>query len=150
MYIFMNNSKNLFSIFLIEDREEDIDITREALNQAEKECELEVAKEGEAALKRLKDKANEKGSPLPDIILLDLNLPKMDGRKILKELKDNEKLAPIPVIILTVSKRDKDIARSYNSGAAGYITKPIDFSEFVKTIDVVNNYWSICEIPDRN
>ncbi len=146
----MNNLNSLFSIFLIEDREEDIDITREALNQAEKECELEVAKEGEAALKRLKDKANEKGSPLPDIILLDLNLPKMDGRKVLKELKDDEKLAPIPVIVLTVSKRDKDIARSYNSGAAGYITKPIDFSEFVKTIDVVNNYWSICEIPDRN
>lgn len=146
----MNNPNNLFSIFLIEDREEDIDITQEALNQAEKECELEVAKEGKAALKRLKDKANEKGSPLPDIILLDLNLPKMDGRKVLKELKDDEKLAPIPVIVLTVSKRDKDIARSYNSGAAGYITKPIDFSEFVKTIDVVNNYWSICEIPDRN
>jgi len=147
----MNNVNNdVFSIFLIEDREEDIDITREALIQAEKECDLEVAKEGEEALSRLRDRANNDNKKLPDIILLDLNLPRMDGRKVLKELKDDERLAPVPVIVLTVSKRDKDIARSYNSGAAGYITKPIDFSEFVKTIDVVNNYWSICEIPDGN
>ncbi len=146
----MTSLNDVFSIFLIEDREEDIDITREALSQAEKKCELEVAREGEEALKRLKKMAKEKSGALPDIILLDLNLPKMDGRKVLKELKDDDDLAPIPVIILTVSKRDKDIARSYNSGAAGYITKPIDFSEFVKTIDVVNNYWSICEIPDKN
>jgi len=147
----MNNVNNdVFSIFLIEDREEDIDITREALIQAEKECDLEVAKEGEEALSRLRDRANNDNKKLPDIILLDLNLPRMDGRKVLKELKGDERLAPVPVIVLTVSKRDKDIARSYNSGAAGYITKPIDFSEFVKTIDVVNNYWSICEIPDGN
>jgi len=144
----MTNEDKSFSIFLLEDRDEDIDITREALDQAEKDCDLEVAKEGKEALKRLKEKANSKTSSLPDIILLDLNLPKMDGRKVLKKLKDDEDLAPIPVIVLTVSKRDKDIARSYNSGAAGYITKPIDFSEFVKTIDVVNNYWSICETPN--
>lgn len=144
----MINTNGEFSIFLIEDRDEDIDITREALNQANKSCDLEVAKEGKEALKCLRERATDKGSTLPDIILLDLNLPKMDGRKVLKKLKSDEKLAPIPVIILTVSKRDKDIARSYNSGAAGYITKPIDFSEFVKTIEVVNNYWSICEIPN--
>ncbi|MBS3765356.1 response regulator [Candidatus Bipolaricaulota bacterium] len=139
-----------FSIFLIEDREEDIDITREALKEADRDCELEVVKEGETALSKLKERSRKKSESFPDIILLDLNLPKMDGRKVLQELKEDDKLSPIPVIVLTVSKRDEDIAKSYDSGAAGYITKPIDFSEFVKTINVVNKYWSINELPGRN
>lgn len=146
----MTTYENKFSIFLIEDREEDIDITREALDKAKKSCILEVAKEGETALERLREKVSNKEESLPDIILLDLNLPKMDGQKVLEELKDDENLALVPVIILTVSKREEDVARSYDSGAAGYITKPIDFSEFVKTIEVVNRYWSICQIPEKN
>lgn len=145
----MSNEEESFSIFLIEDREEDIDITREALKEANKDCDLEVVKDGETALSRLREHSEEKLEKLPDIILLDLNLPKMDGRKVLEKLKEDEKLAPIPVIVLTVSKRDEDIAKSYNSGAAGYITKPIDFSEFVKTINVVNNYWAINEVPGK-
>ncbi|MBS3736841.1 response regulator [Candidatus Bipolaricaulota bacterium] len=146
----MTKKESTFSIFLIEDRDDDIDITREALNQAKKSCTLEVAKEGEEALKRLREKVSDKRKSLPEMILLDLNLPKMDGQKVLEELKDDDQLAPVPVIILTISKQDKDVARSYNSGAAGYITKPIDFSEFVKTIDVINQYWSICQIPEQH
>jgi chemotaxis family two-component system response regulator Rcp1 len=139
-----------FSIFLVEDREEDIDITREALKEAEMDCELEVVKDGKKAMEKLREKSDKKEEDLPDIILLDLNLPKMDGRKVMEKLKDDDTLSPIPIIVLTVSKRDKDIARSYDSGAAGYITKPIDFQEFVKTINVVNKYWSICEVPKGN
>ncbi len=144
----MSNDEDVFSIFLIEDREEDIDITQEALEQADMNCSLEVVKRGKESLKRLREKVESKDETLPNIVLLDLNLPKLDGRKVLERLKNDEDLAPIPVIVLTVSKREKDIAKSYDSGAAGYITKPIDFSEFVKTIEVVSNYWSICEIPE--
>lgn len=146
----MGKDEEEFSIFLIEDREEDIDITREALKETDMECSLEVAKDGKEAMEELGEKSDNKEAELPDIILLDLNLPKMDGRKVMEKLKEKDELSPIPVIVLTVSKRDKDIARSYDSGAAGYITKPIDFQEFVKTLDVVNKYWSISEVPDRN
>lgn len=139
-----------FFLFLIEDRDKDIDITREALDQSNRDYNLEVAKEGKEALDRLRERANDKAEVLPDIILLDLNLPKMDGQKVLKELKADEELARIPVIILTVSKQDRDIARSYDSGAAGYISKPIDFSEFVKIMNVINKYWSICETPKKS
>lgn len=146
----MEKNKEEFSVFLIEDREEDIDITREALKETDMDCGLEVAKDGKKAMAKLKEKSDNKEAELPDIILLDLNLPKMDGRKVMEKLKEKDELAPIPVIVLTVSKREKDIARSYDSGAAGYITKPIDFQEFVKTLDVVNKYWSISEVPNRN
>ena len=146
----MEKDREEFSIFLIEDREEDIDITREALKETDMNCDMEVAKDGKVAIEKLRKKSDQKEAELPDIILLDLNLPKMGGRKVMEKLKEEDGLAPIPVIVLTVSKRDKDIARSYDSGAAGYITKPIDFQEFVKTLDVVNKYWSISEVPNRN
>jgi len=142
-----DNSEGDFQILLIEDREDDVEITREALNLTDSESELRVVKDGKRALDYLFQQGDYEDVALPDLILLDLNLPKIDGREVLEKINDDEKLRSIPTIVLTVSDRDKDIARSYDSGAAGYITKPIDFEEFAKAIDIVKKYWSICERP---
>ncbi len=135
-----------FKILLVEDREEDIDITKEAIKETAINSEMVVARDGQKALDYLEDRRNDEEA-LPDLIFLDLNLPKVSGQEVLEHVKDNELLRRIPIIVLTISKRDEDIARSYDSGAAGYITKPVDYKEFLKSIEIVKKYWSICKKP---
>lgn len=139
-------SENDFMILLVEDREEDIDITREAIDEVATDSQMDVVRDGQAALDYL-EKGKDDPSSLPDIIFLDLNLPKVSGQEFLKKVKKDEVLRSIPTIVLTISKREEDIARSYNSGAAGYITKPVDYEEFLKSVEIVRKYWSICKKP---
>ncbi|MFQ5795053.1 MAG: response regulator [Candidatus Bipolaricaulia bacterium] len=136
-------------ILLIEDNPDDIEMTEQALKKSEFDSDLFVVRDGEEALNFLHKQGEHQDAPRPDLILLDLNLPKIDGREVLVRIKRDEKLRRIPVIVLTISEYERDIAKAYNSGASSYITKPIDFSKFVKIIKTVRDYWRIVQLPSE-
>ncbi|MFQ5794924.1 MAG: EAL domain-containing protein [Candidatus Bipolaricaulia bacterium] len=137
-------------ILLVEDNPDDIEITKRALKKSELDDDLLVIQDGEEALNFLHKREKHRDAPRPDLILLDLNLPKIDGREVLVQIKRDEKLRQIPVIVLTVSKYEKDIAKAYNSGASSYITKPADFRGFVKIIKIVRDYWRIVKLSSES
>ena len=129
----MNHDSNDWQpieILLVEDNPGDVDLTREALEEAKVGNRLHVAEDGEAAVDFLYQRGEFAAAPRPDMILLDLNLPKKDGRQVLKEIKADPKLAEIPVVVLTTSEADEDILRSYQLHANCYITKPVNFKQF--------------------
>jgi CheY-like chemotaxis protein len=138
-------------ILLVEDRLQDIEIARRALNKGKIKNELYLARDGEEALDFLlrQGKFSDPAlSPRPGIILLDLNLPKVRGLEILKQIKNNPSLKSIPVIVLTVSSRQEDIQRSYELGANTYIQKPVEFDNFVRVVNAIHEYWiMIASLP---
>ncbi len=135
-------------ILLVEDSPDDIDLTIEALEEGKLKNNLNVVMDGEEALAYLKKKGKFKSVPTPDLILLDLNLPKLDGREVLKEIKEDSNLRMIPVIVLTTSKADEDIMRAYDLHANCYVTKPVDFSSFVEVVKKIEGFWfSIVKLP---
>lgn len=137
----MEPKTRLAEILLVEDNEGDIELTREAFEEAKFRNNLHIAKDGEEALDYLfKRKGNEKAAT-PDIILLDLNLPGTDGREVLEIIKNTDKLKQIPTIILTSSKADKDIIESYNLHANCYIVKPVNAVKFIEVVQHVENFW---------
>ncbi|MEX2589292.1 MAG: response regulator [Chitinophagales bacterium] len=133
--------KGLLDILIIEDNSGDIVLTREAFEEVGLTERVHIAKDGEDALRFLYHQPPFENAPVPDIILLDLNLPKKDGREILHEIKNDEKLKVIPVIILTTSKSEKDILSCYRSYANCYIEKPVDFDEYIKIIEMIKDFW---------
>jgi len=136
-------------IFLIEDNPGDVELTKEALADSKILNELSVATDGGKALERLRSDAVAK--TLPDLILLDLNLPGLNGRQVLAEIKSNLALKRIPVIILTSSQAESDIAASYDLHANCFITKPIEFTQFMKVVRTIENFWfSIVRLPDKD
>ena len=145
----MPEEKRLVKILLVEDRDDDILIIRKAIKQAGIVNELEVVRDGEEALDYL---AQRRDAPLrkPGLILLDLNLPKKNGFEVLKELNIDEALRPIPVVVLTVSKRDEDVTRSYNLGCNSFVQKPLHFEEFVEAVRSIGLYWGLVNVgsPD--
>lgn len=147
----MDNSKQTkVKILLIEDNPGDVRLTKEALTESKLSNELIVMNDGVEALKLLRREVNNPDYTLPDIILLDLNLPKKDGREVLAEIKSDDKLKKIPVVILTISKAEEDILRSYNLHANCYITKPIDFHQFIKVVKSIENFWfTIVKLPPK-
>jgi two-component system, chemotaxis family, response regulator Rcp1 len=137
-------------ILLVEDNPGDIRLTLEAFKEGKCTNHIHVVKDGEEAMQFLRKQDRHADSPRPDLILLDLNLPKRDGRSILQEIKTDPDLKRIPVVILTTSKAEEDILRTYNLHANCYITKPVDIEEFITITRSIENFWlSIVKLPDR-
>jgi len=138
----MGNGLNAISILLVEDNPDDVEITRRALEKGRVRNELIVARDGQEALDILFAAKNGEAR-CPGLILLDLNLPKVDGREVLEKIKTDPKLKRIPVVILTVSNQDKDVARCYDAGVNTYITKPIQFDDFLRAVATIDEYWVV-------
>lgn len=135
-------------ILLVEDNPGDVDLTREALENTKMHNNLHVAVDGEEAMAFLRKKGKYKNTPYPDIIMLDLNMPKKDGREVLAEIKADEYLRKIPVVILTTSSAEEDVLKAYNLHANCYITKPIDLNQFLKVVKSIEDFWlSIVVLP---
>ena len=131
-------------ILLVEDDKGDQEITRRALERAKIRNDLYLVEDGEEALNYLFREgsyADSSKSPRPDLVLLDLNLPKIDGRVVLERIRSSPKLKRLIVVIMTTSKQEEDIVRSYELGVNSYITKPMDFEQFAKIIQEVGHYW---------
>ena len=135
-------------ILLVEDNPGDVRLTREALKEGKLTNNLHVAGDGVEGLAYLQKVGKFSDEPTPDLILLDLNLPKKDGRELLIDIKDDEHLKHIPVVILTTSKAEADINKSYESHANCYITKPVDMNQFIKIVKSIEHFWfSIVKLP---
>jgi len=136
-------------ILLVEDSPGDADLAREALETTKVRNTLHVVRDGEEAMAFLHRKGPYENAPRPGLILLDLNLPKKDGREVLAEIKRDPELMRIPVVILTISKDEEDVLRSYNLHANCFITKPIDLSQFLKVVQSIEEFWlTIVRLPD--
>ena len=128
-------------ILLVEDNPGDIDLAREALELNKLYNSLHVVKDGIAAMDFLRKTGKYNKSPRPDLIILDLNLPKKDGRQVLAEIKEDENLKRIPVVILTSSRAEEDVLKTYNMHANCYITKPIDLHQFLRVVQSIESFW---------
>lgn len=138
-------------ILLVEDNPGDVRLTQEALKENKISNNLHVAKDGIEAMNFLRRMDGYRNAPRPDLILLDLNMPKKDGREVLAEIKTDEKLRSIPVVILTTSDADDDVAKAYQAYANCYIRKPIDLNRFIEVIKIIENFWlTIVELPPKN
>lgn len=136
-------------ILLVEDNSGDADLAREALEDSKLKNNLYVTADGEEAMDFLYKKGKHADKPRPDLIILDLNLPKKDGREVLAEIKNDDDLKRIPVVILTSSKAEEDIIKTYNLHANCYITKPIDLEQFLVVVKTIENFWlSIVVLPN--
>src|SRR6267143_4112938 len=136
-------------ILLVEDNLGDARLTREALKEGKVYTNLHWVKDGVEALDFLYRRGAYKDAPKPDIILLDLNLPKKDGREVLQEIKADERLMRIPVVILTTSKAEEDGLKTYTLHANGYVTKPVDLEQFIKVVQSIDNFWlTVVTLPD--
>ncbi len=133
-------SRNL-EVLLIEDNPAQILVLQEILEESGVALDLRVFEDGEAALAALRGESGKKKPTRPDLIMLDLNLPGKDGRQILKEIKTDQKLQVIPVIVLSTSQADEDIRQCYRLGANCYIIKPVDLDEFIKIIRAIESFW---------
>lgn len=129
------------NILLIEDNPGDVRLTQEAFREGQLPVDLNVVMDGVEAIKYLKREAPYAESELPDLILLDLNLPKRDGREVLQEIKTDENLKRIPVVVLTTSNAEQDILKSYNLHVNCYINKPVDFDKFFDIIQKIEDFW---------
>lgn len=136
-------------ILLIEDNEADVRLTREGIKEAKILNHLYVVNDGVDAMKFLKKTDSYSDAPTPDLILLDLNLPKKDGREVLEEIKQDPDLKQIPVVILTTSEAEQDILKSYKLHANCYVTKPIGINQFVDVIKAIEGFWlTIVKLPN--
>ncbi len=136
-------------ILLVEDNPGDVRLTREALKEGKVYSNLHWAKDGVEALEFLRRQGKFAGAPRPDIILLDLNLPKKDGREVLFEIKNDDELKRIPVVILTTSKAEEDVRRSYERHATCYVTKPVDLEKFIVVVQSIDRFWlTVVTLPN--
>jgi CheY-like chemotaxis protein len=135
-------------VLLVEDNPGDVRLTREALRDAKVRNNLHVAADGEEALTFLRREGSHGGAPRPDLILLDLNLPKRDGREVLHEIKADDRLKHIPVVILTTSQAERDILETYRLRANAYVTKPVDLERFLTVVQSIEQFWlQIVKLP---
>ena len=142
----------LAPVLLVEDNPGDVEITRRAFTKADIRNPLHVVRDGQEAMEFLEHRGSyaggEKVAPRPGLILLDLNLPRLDGREVLRRIKNDPHLSPIPVVVLTTSNDEEDVLSCYDAGANTYVTKPIAFDGFLKTVRTIDRYWfSTAEIP---
>jgi two-component system, chemotaxis family, response regulator Rcp1 len=137
-------------ILLVEDNPGDVRLTIEGLRESKVRNNLHVAPDGVAALEFLRRDGTYADAPRPDLILLDLNLPKKDGREVLAEIKADPALRTIPVVVLTTSSAEKDVLRTYELQAASYITKPVDLEQFITVVKSIEDFWlTIVTLPHR-
>ena len=139
----MQTSKNVrpVQVLLVEDNPGDVRLTIEALKEAKVVNKLTVVKDGIEALSLLRRQGQHARAARPDLILLDLNLPRKDGREVLAEIKADDNLKHIPVVILTTSQDEQDVLKSYNLYANCYITKPVDLDQFIKVVKSIEDFW---------
>ena len=137
-------------ILLVEDNPADVRLTQEALKEEKLRNNLHVVRDGVDALAYLRREGKYEKAVRPDLILLDLNLPKKDGREVLTEIKNDEKLKTIPVVVLTISNAEADILKSYNLHANCYIQKPLDLIQFSKVVKSIQDFWlTIVKLPPK-
>lgn len=136
------------SILLAEDNPADIELVREAFGSIGVNNSIEVVEDGEEAMEYLNQTGKFKDKPTPSLILLDLNLPKLSGKEVLRNIKNDENLRRLPVVVLTSSQAERDVSEAYNLNANCYITKPVDVNEFIRSITVIASFWlNIAKIP---
>jgi chemotaxis family two-component system response regulator Rcp1 len=136
-------------ILLVEDNPGDVRLTREALRDAKVQNTLHIASDGMEAISFLRRQGKHDNAPRPDLILLDLNLPKKGGREVLEEIKLDPSLKTIPVVVLTSSAAEEDILRSYELHANCYVTKPVGLEQFMKIVSTIDNFWlAIVKLPN--
>jgi chemotaxis family two-component system response regulator Rcp1 len=129
------------NVLLVEDSPTDVLLTQEALETAKLLTELHIVADGVEAIAFLRQEGKYAGVPRPDLILLDLNLPKKDGREVLAEIKSDPGLRLIPVVVMTVSKAEEDILKAYGLHANCYVTKPVHFESFVEVVRAIESFW---------
>ena len=140
----------VIDILLVEDSEGDARLSLEAMRDSKIRNNMHHVADGEEAMAFLRKEGKYSKAPRPDLILLDLNLPKKDGREVLAEIKFDDKLKRIPVVVLTISSAEEDILKSYNLHANCFITKPIDLSQFMKVVHSVEDFWlTIVKLPNE-
>ncbi len=145
----MNNGNGTaIEILLVEDNPGDVTLTREALEDSKIVNNLHVVEDGDEAISFLRRQDGFVDSPRPDLILLDLNLPKKDGREVLEEIKSDASLKSVPVVVLSMSSAEEDILKSYNLHANCYINKPVDLHQFAKVVRSIEDFWfTIVKLP---
>lgn len=135
-------------VLLVEDSPGDVRLTREALKEGKVRNNLSVVSDGVEAMEFLRREGKYKDAPRPDIVLLDLNMPRKDGREVLAEMKSDEQLKRIPVVVLTTSEAEQDILRTYDLHANCYLTKPVDLEQFISIVKSVEDFWlTIVQLP---
>jgi CheY-like chemotaxis protein len=136
------------AILLVEDDPGDVLMTREALENAKVLHQLHVVENGEAAMDFLRRQGAHAGAPRPDLVFLDLNLPRLDGREVLAQVKTDPELRSIPVVVLTTSDAEEDVLRSYDLHANAYVTKPVDFAGFIAAIRQIDDFFlTVARLP---
>lgn len=137
-------------ILLAEDNSDDVELMREALVESKLDISVHAVQDGLEAMAFLRREAPFEDAPRPDLVLLDLNMPRMDGREVLREVRADEQLRGLPVVILTTSQAEQDIADAYNLCANCYVSKPVDFDQFIKVVGAIENFWfTIVKLPHR-
>jgi len=137
-------------VLLVEDNEADVRLTREALREAEVAVDLVAVADGEQALEYLRSDGEHAGAERPDLILLDLNLPKKNGLEVLEEVRGDTQLRRIPVIMLTTSSSARDVAACYDRGVNCYVVKPLDLDDFTSLVQSINRFWfEVARLPPR-
>jgi CheY-like chemotaxis protein len=137
-------------VLLVEDDPGDVMMTREAFQDYKLHNELHVVSDGAEAMAFLRQEGEYAGRPRPDLVLLDLNLPRMDGRQVLEAIKSDPELASIPVVVLTTSENEDDVLRSYSLHANAYVTKPVDFARFIEVIRQIDDFFvTVVRLPRR-
>lgn len=146
----METKKRIMNILLVEDDEVDIMNVKRAFKKGTIDSPLYIAGNGLEALEMLRG-TQDKPPEIPNerrLILLDLNMPRMGGIEFLQQLRSDEKLRMIPVVVLTTSKQDRDLVEAYNLNVAGYLLKPVNFANFVELMETLNKYWTLSEMPN--
>ncbi len=137
-------------ILMVEDDPGDADLTQELLEDAKVLIHVNVVEDGVKAMDYLRQQGNYAQAVRPDLILLDLNLPRKDGREVLQEIKSDPDLKRIPVVVLTTSDADEDILRSYNLGANSFVTKPVGLDQFAHIVKTIENFWfTVVKFPPK-
>lgn len=140
----------MIDILLVEDNPGDVRLAQEALKESKVRNKLFIVEDGVEAMMFLRQQGKYKDAPRPDLILLDLNLPRKSGREVLTEVKTDENLKRIPVVVLTVSKAEEDIIKCYDHHANCYITKPLDFNQFIEVTKSIEDFWlNIVRLPPK-
>ncbi|MEV0729441.1 response regulator [Polymorphospora sp. NPDC051019] len=145
------DGRSPIEVLLVEDDPGDVLMTQEAFEEHKLRNRLQVVSDGAEALAYLRREGKYADAVVPDLILLDLNLPRRDGREVLAEIKKDEQLCRIPVVVLTTSQADEDILRSYQLHANAYVTKPVDFERFIAVVRQIDEFFvSVVKLPPRN
>jgi CheY-like chemotaxis protein len=140
----------VIEVLLVEDDPGDVLMTREAFEDNKVANRLHVVSDGAEALEFLRKEGAHSGAPTPDLVLLDLNLPRMDGREVLQAVKNDEALRSIPIVVLTTSEAEEDVLRSYALHANAYVTKPVDFERFIDVVRKIDDFFvSVVRLPGR-